>query len=922
MGKTRLAQEAAARAGGLRVVWAACPPRAAALRPWATVVRALAGAGTSPYLDALLAGGEIPAGDPETVRWRLPLDLADVLEAASARTPLLIVLDDLHDADASSLRLLADLEPALHRMPVAVLATAREDETAWRGRADVWAALLQSGAWTALEPFTAGDVAALAAAAGPDPEPGTVRTIMRRTGGNPLLVTELIRHGAAGGAGALGDAVPASVRAIVTARAARLTGRTRAVLAAAAVLGADPPRGALARLAGLPPDELRAALAEAAAAGLLDGGRFRHTLIRDAVHDCLPAGEREALHAEAARSLGEDADAAEIAHHLALAGPAHAGAAADRAVTAGDHAAARLAFEDAARWYERAAGGTAGVRRAEVLLRLGDARLSAGDRDGARAAVDRAAGLARAADRPDLLARAALVLGAGPLGFEVGMLDRAQLDLLAEARAALPATRPDLSALVTARLSVASSLLEPDPRRLALATEAVRLARASGDATALAAALAALCDAQAGPDHCADRRAHATEIIELASGLRNAPLELLGRRLRFVAHLETGAMADAQADALAFGAAAAALRHPRYLWLVPLWRGMWALREGRYDECRLALGEAETIGARAGSANASLLVQTQRWCLLAALGDRDGLAGMLAALDSLEPDGVWPRISRALLLAQLGRTGEARAGLDAVAPLLPGMPRDSEWLPALAQVAETVALAGPHPVASWVRDRLAPYRDLYAVEGFGAAVRGPVAHFLDLLDDRSGGPPGGPGGGSVFRREGEFWTVRYRGVETRLRDGKGLRDLARLLAEPGREIAALDLATATSPDRASEPDPGTGGLHEPSDTGEVLDATARAAYRERLRELEGDPDRAAEREALLEALASAYGLGGRVRRTGSAAERARTAVTSRIRGAVRRIARDDPALGRHLDRSVRTGAFCVYDPDPPEKWTV
>lgn len=115
----------------------------------------------------------------------------------------------------------------------------------------------------------------------------------------------------------------------------------------------------------------------------------------------------------------------------------------------------------------------------------------------------------------------------------------------------------------------------------------------------------------------------------------------------------------------------------------------------------------------------------------------------------------------------------------------------------------------------------------------------------------------------------------------------------------------------------------------------ALDDRARREYRERLVEIDqalagadetADVARsaalAAERDLLLAELAAAYGLGGRVRRTGSSAERARTAVTARVRDAIRRIERALPALGRHLDRSVRTGTFCVYDPDPSVRWHV
>jgi hypothetical protein len=120
-----------------------------------------------------------------------------------------------------------------------------------------------------------------------------------------------------------------------------------------------------------------------------------------------------------------------------------------------------------------------------------------------------------------------------------------------------------------------------------------------------------------------------------------------------------------------------------------------------------------------------------------------------------------------------------------------------------------------------------------------------------------------------------------------------------------------------------------------SDAGEVLDASARDAYRRRLVELEdeaseadaaGDIGRsghiAAEREALVEQLTAAYGLGGRGRRAASLPERARSAVTARIRDAIKRIGTTHPELSRHLERSVRTGTFCVYEPETPTRWNL
>ena len=115
----------------------------------------------------------------------------------------------------------------------------------------------------------------------------------------------------------------------------------------------------------------------------------------------------------------------------------------------------------------------------------------------------------------------------------------------------------------------------------------------------------------------------------------------------------------------------------------------------------------------------------------------------------------------------------------------------------------------------------------------------------------------------------------------------------------------------------------------------MLDAPARAAYRQRLHDLEAelaeatewaDAGRAArlreEIEFLGEELSSAYGLGGRVRKAGDVGDRARKAVTSRIRESIDRIGKEHAALARHLENAIRTGTFCSYRPDRPLRWVV
>jgi hypothetical protein len=181
---------------------------------------------------------------------------------------------------------------------------------------------------------------------------------------------------------------------------------------------------------------------------------------------------------------------------------------------------------------------------------------------------------------------------------------------------------------------------------------------------------------------------------------------------------------------------------------------------------------------------------------------------------------------------------------------------------------------------------------------------------------------------AMFRHEGEFWTLSWRGKVCRLRDLRGLHFIAQLLRCPGRELLALDLLNVQ--EGATMRAPWSAGV-------EVLDARAKAEYRRRLRELEeqledaeelGHAERAAraraEREALADQLAEAVGLGGRDRVTGSAADRARCAVTHGIRRALQHIRPALPALADELRLRIRTGSYCVYIPDAahPTEWVL
>lgn len=192
---------------------------------------------------------------------------------------------------------------------------------------------------------------------------------------------------------------------------------------------------------------------------------------------------------------------------------------------------------------------------------------------------------------------------------------------------------------------------------------------------------------------------------------------------------------------------------------------------------------------------------------------------------------------------------------------------------------------------------------------------------------------------AVFHADGEIRMVGLAGRTVAVPDMKGLRHIAQLLAEPGREIHAIQLVAS---ERGSAAPRGSG--LDPDDDGSLggaglplLDDAAKAAYRRRLADVDeeiadaaamNDPARRAlaerDREFLVRELQRAVGLGGRARTTGGDAERARTAVTRSIRYALGRLADQHPVAAEHLRQRIRTGTFCCYEPDPlsPVTWTV
>jgi class 3 adenylate cyclase/tetratricopeptide (TPR) repeat protein len=174
---------------------------------------------------------------------------------------------------------------------------------------------------------------------------------------------------------------------------------------------------------------------------------------------------------------------------------------------------------------------------------------------------------------------------------------------------------------------------------------------------------------------------------------------------------------------------------------------------------------------------------------------------------------------------------------------------------------------------------------------------------------------------AVQHHEGDYWTLTYDGATGRLKDTNGLHYLAHLVCHPGQAFHVLNLMNDGCQGVSR------GGGHE--NGAPLLDVRAKAEYRQRLKDLRAELEEAeqfndggrterlrAEIEAITEQLAAAVGLGGRDRHAASAAERARSTVTQRIRAAIKKIHQRSPSLADRLARRVKTGTFCVYEPDP------
>ncbi len=769
--------------------------------------------------------------------------------------------------------------------------------------------------------------------------------------------------------------VPTSVAETLRRRLARLSNDCARLLDTAAVIGRDIDVSLLTQI-GVDADQLPQMLDEALVAGVLAGTsaemRFTHDLYRETILAGLPASERAATNLAVGRALlarPGGVGAARIAGHLLAAGTGALREAIDFSVLAAREATGRLGHDDACAHYLRALrimdehdlGGR--VERPELLLELAAAHERTGMTDLAMQRFREVALLGRDTGDPHLLARGAL--GMQSLGDRSGSGNTELLDLLLLAGQLLAELPEALSLRSRVYAAFARSLHHAvatgsDPRIVPAAQQAVDLAVASGDDRALATARLALQDSMWVPGSAASRLPVIVGMLEAATASGDADLIAEAHLLRAAALIELGDPAG-RSELLAYTAMAEELGHVRGRWAALTRRATFAQIAGHTNEAATLAGEACRLGMAIGIPDAVGCFCSLRWSLVALGGpekvseaELDGELPM--GMDALDP--LWPMFPMfdAWAPAVRGDIAATRAALGDFSVL--DIPTD-QGLEALAVAAVVFAVAGSEAQRAWTYQRLRPFAGSHVIIGGCASYHAAVDHHLGALAAARGDHTAatlhfrtalamherlGAAGWSrlseaaladltnrtaqsprnELRRREDRWHLAYDGKTAEIADSKGLRDIALLVEAQGHEIHVLTLVG----------DPHPPGFGAPG-ADPVLDDRAKAEFKARLASLATDIDQAedwndldraehlrGERDALLQHLVTATGLGGRSRHLGDQSERARKTVSARVRDALTKIDRIHPTLAAHLRSALQMGTRCSYTPLEPTDWTL
>jgi tetratricopeptide (TPR) repeat protein len=747
IGKTRFCEECAirARAAGLVVVWGRCwadggaPP----LWPWQSILAGLGGAEAASLLDGD-AGHD--AVDPE--RFARFVAVGDRLAAACARTPICLVLDDIHAADPGALLLTRFLARALNRLPLVMLTTRRT------GGSDLDAAsarLLDELEGEAmpivLRSFELHETSTFVSAHGGDLDLDLLAAVQRVTRGNPLVLRRVLAHGAPVSA----QTLPDGLRSAIDDALRRLGSRPARVLELSAVLGLSAAIPEAAAVTGASPAGVLEVLRSARRAGLVsdegvDSFAFSHDLVREALLARLTPGERLDAHARAAAALADaDRDGApdrlaRRAHH-AVSAAARSPDDARLAVAACREAARsmirRFAYERAASLLstatalsERAGGGPA---PASLHLERAQATLLCGRLAEARGQFDLAAAAAEREGEPVLLAQAALGLGGVWVNEHREPVERERvLALQRRALTGLPPEEAVLRCRLETRLAAEAVFRGGSVEAV---FQAVREVRRQGDGRALAEALSLLHHSLLRAEYMELCLAISEELISVASGAGEGVLALMGLCSRAV---DLFLLGDARAErALAdLRARADALGCQSILYVVGVLDVMRLIRSGRLEEAEAEAARCYELGTEVGDADALAYygghLVIVRWLQGRGAEVVDLVEEVAASPTLAQGQFVFPA-TVAGLAAEAGQLDRARLALDRLtAGGLAALPRSSTWLAGMLAIVNAAAGLGDARAARQAYELLLRFAHLPVMPSLAVVCFGSVERPLGL----------------------------------------------------------------------------------------------------------------------------------------------------------------------------------------------
>ena len=720
-----------------------------------------------PGLGDRLSGLPAPRqSDPETERYLLYAAVVGLLEGASADEPVVLIIDDLHWADAPTLSLLRHVVSAGPAMRALVVGTYRDSDLS---REHPLTALLadlhreQGVERMKLTGLDGEDVLALMeAAAGHElDEDGRAlaREIARETAGNPFFAGEVLRHLTESGAlvqeeggrwrltGSLAElGLPQSVREVVGRRVERLGSDARTALSAAAVIGREFDLDLLLAVVEFPEDRLLDLLDEAVAASLLQesverAGRFAfaHGLVEHTLYEDLGRARRARMHKRVAQALeelcgGEPGERlGELAGHWAAAVvSADTAKAIHYARRAAERALDQLAPDEAERWYrqtlelhDQAPGGDRS-ERCDLMIGLGEAQRQAGNPEFRQTLLD-AAALAQELDDVDRLARAVLANTRG-LTSRLGEVDSERVQKQEAAALALPDDDPQRAQVLALLASELHYAGEPSRCRQ-LAAEAIEIARAAGDEAALAHTLAYVSWAITAPDTLAQRRLLVGELFDLTQHLNDPRLSHFTAAWRFGTGLESGDRSQIESSLVTMRALTTSMPQLTTGWGLLVDEATWSLVQGDIEASEQWAIQAATAGAAAGEPDIALVFGVQLFTLRYFQGRFAELVDQVVQSASEEDAVAGYRAGVALALLESGREDEARE--LALAEDLQSIPWEQAWSTAMIVWAMVCSRLAIVERAGELYELLAPFSDQLAATP--PSVYGSIAWALGIL---------------------------------------------------------------------------------------------------------------------------------------------------------------------------------------------